>query len=176
MTDQPHNSDSDAGEEWGTPPWIVEPLADAIGGFDLDPASGAEPKPYADERYTKEDNGLTTEWFGHVWVNPPYGRKQNPRWAKRAYKQRKNCESITALVPASTSESWWQQYYSEFEVFCFIDGRVKFIGAGDDGASFGNVICVDGAEALPDEYFVELHRHGTVLSHMDRDDRSIFEL
>lgn len=72
MTESPPNSDSEAGVEWGTPEYVVSPLSDALDGFDLDPASGAEPVPYADERYTVEDDGLAQDWFGDVWLNPPY--------------------------------------------------------------------------------------------------------
>jgi len=73
-----HYDDLGAGEEWGTPPGFVSPLAAALGGYDLDAASGAEPEPYADDQLTIEDDGLTTPWYGRVWLNPPYGRKHNP--------------------------------------------------------------------------------------------------
>ena len=75
--------DSNSGSEWGTPPYIVEPLSEAINGFDLDPASGAESVSFADTRYTKEENGLIQDWFGDVWLNPPYGRGHNEQWAKK---------------------------------------------------------------------------------------------
>jgi phage N-6-adenine-methyltransferase len=175
MSDQPHNSDSDAGVEWGTPKKYVLPLADVIGGFDLDPASGAEPVPYADERYTKEDNGMAQDWHGHVWLNPPYGRKHNGKWAKKAYNQSPKCKSITALVPASTSTDWFSMYYSQADVFCFVDERIEFIGAGEDGASFANVICVFNAQNLPKEYFEELSRMGNLLKRVQISKGSVFE-
>lgn len=77
----------EAGYEWGTPRWVVKPLSDALNGFDLDPASGAEPEPYADERYTIYDNGLAKEWFGDVWLNPPYGPDHNEKWAKKTERE-----------------------------------------------------------------------------------------
>ena len=172
---EPHNSDSDVGVEWGTPKRYVLPLSDAIGGFDLDPASGAEPVPYAETKYTEEDNGLAKEWFGHVWLNPPYSRQDNPAWAEKTYEEAPNCESITALVPASTSESWWQTYYSEADVFCFIDGRINFLGAGEERASFANVICVFNAQNLPEEYFLELSRMGVLLNRIQINKGSIFD-
>jgi len=179
MTDErPHIAKSDAGDKWATPPHLVDPLREAIGDFDLDPASGSEPKPYAETRYTKEDDGLAQDWFGHVWLNPPYSRTQNPRWGEKAWRERERerVKSITALVPASTAESWWQSYYADFEAFCFLEGRVQFIGDADHGASFRSVICVYGKDELPKEYFIELERKGTLLSPMDSDDRSLFEL
>jgi len=179
---KPHNDDSDAGVEWGTPPEIVEPLSKTIGGFDLDPASGAELKPCAKEKYTKEDNGLFQEWFGHVWLNPPYGREHNLDWAQKTYHESKrdNVQSITALVPNSTSTDWWQKYYVEADLFVLLSSRVEFIGAGDDGASFASVICVFGSENLPDEYFNCLSQvngglPNTVLGRTKTDNRSLFD-
>ena len=44
-----HYDDFDSGVEWGTPKWVVLPLYRAIDGYDLDPASGAEPTEYAEK-------------------------------------------------------------------------------------------------------------------------------
>lgn len=156
-----HNKERDAGVEWGTPEWIIEPLEAAQSGFDLDPAAGAEPRPYAETRYTIEDDGLNTPWFGDVWLNPPYGRTENPEWAKRVVNQLDNCTSITALVPAATSTDWWQDYYAEHaHTFCFLDERVDFHG-GDQSATFANVICVFGN--MPGDYFEAFENMGTTL-------------
>jgi len=175
MSEQPHNADSNAGVEWGTPKKYVLPLSNTIGGFDLDPASGAEPTPYADTRYTKEDDGLAQDWFGHVYLNPPYGREHNMDWANKAYNEVPNCKSITALVPASTSTEWWQKYYAKADVFCFVDTRIEFIGAGENGASFANVICVFNSQNLPEQYFVELSRMGALMNRVQMNEGSIFD-
>jgi len=66
-----HEQDADD-NEYATPPEIWRPLSRAVGGFDVDPCSGAEPTPIADERYTKDDDGLRQAWSGAVWVNPPW--------------------------------------------------------------------------------------------------------
>lgn len=160
---KPYNSESNAGDEWGTPPWIVRPLADALGGFDLDPASGAEPEPYAEMRYTVEDNGLEQDWFGDVWLNPPYGRTENPTWGERAYEQAHTdrVDTLTALVPASTETNWFQDYYFTADYITFFDQRIQFIGAGDHGASFPNVIASFGD--FPEGYFEVLHDFGVVV-------------
>lgn len=175
MSEQPHNSDSDAGVEWGTPKKYVLPLKRTIGAFDLDPASGAEPTEYAETKYTKEDDGLAQDWFGHVWLNPPYSRPDNPKWAKKTYEEVPNTESITALVPASTSESWWQSYYSQADLFCFVDGRIGFNGAGENGASFSSVFCIFNAQNLPHEFFVELSRMGVIANRVQINEGSIFD-
>lgn len=69
----------DSGNEWGTPWAVVEQAMGmlAIEGFDLDPAATAD-NAKAANHYTKEDNGLEKEWFGHVWLNPPFSRSLSP--------------------------------------------------------------------------------------------------
>ena len=165
----------DAGPEWGTPRWVVEPLLDALDGFDLDPASGAEPITYADETYTVDDNGLARDWFGDVWLNPPYGREHNESWARKVIRERERerCSTITALVPASTDTNWFQQYYSQADIFTFIDGRVSFHGAGDTAASFPSVICSFGD--FNDVYVRRLDEMGLVLARKDVSVGSVFD-
>ena len=57
--------------EWLTPPELVIKL----GEFDLDPCSPINPPfLHAKNNFTKLDDGLSKEWFGRVYLNPPYGR------------------------------------------------------------------------------------------------------
>lgn len=164
QSDTKHYDSHDAGDGWGTPPRIVDPLSEALGGFDLDPCSGAEPKPYADTRFTKEDDGYAQEWFGDVWFNPPYGKKENPKWAEKCHQESKRdaVTSITALVPASVDTQWFQNYYAEADVLTFHEGGVDFIGDKEYGPSFASAICTFGMEELPREYLSELRELGEV--------------
>lgn len=119
--------------------------------FDLDPcaAPGGAHVP-ADRFYTKEDDGLSRQWEGTVWVNPPYG-KETPAWIKRLIQ---HGDGI-ALVFARTDAIWAQEAMSAADVVCFIKGRVRFIrgdtmqpagtpGAGSMLLAYGN----ESAEAL----------------------------
>ena len=158
---EPYNNDSDAGDGWGTPRWLVEPLSESLGGFDLDPASGAEPVPYARHRYTVEDDGLSLPWRGRVWLNPPYGRSANPKWADKVTEEaaRDEVESITALVPASTDRIWFFENYMRADYLTFIKRRIKFIedgGESEKEATFPSAIVSFGE--FPEEYFDAIDR------------------
>jgi len=152
----------DAGEAWATPRWIWRPLADALGGFDLDAAAGCESTPIASNRFTVEDNGLAKDWYGDVWLNPPHGREHNEKWAKKAASEarRDAVDSLTVLVPNSTGAAWYQNNYDRADLETHIRGRIKFIGEKDDAASFYNVLVTWGD--VPPEYIAALHGLGAV--------------
>ncbi|MFC6754435.1 hypothetical protein ACFQEU_13340 [Halorubrum tibetense] len=52
-----HEFHENSSDEFGTPAEFVRPIAEAVGGFDLDPASGAEATPHASTRFTKRTTG-----------------------------------------------------------------------------------------------------------------------
>lgn len=170
--DHQHYGSQDVGHEWGTPSNIWEPLADALGGFDLDPASGCEPEPIAPVRYTVEDDGLETPWFDDVFVNPPYGRGINATWAERIAEQAENemVDTITALVPASSGAAWWHEHYRTADVYTLVGDasespRVTFMNSegepAENNATFASMILSYGE--FPDEYHAALHDLGFVL-------------
>lgn len=64
-------------DSWLTPLWII----DALGNdFDLDPC-GFEFHKTAKEVWQLPKCGLKNEWFGKVWLNPPYS--QAKEWLKK---------------------------------------------------------------------------------------------
>ncbi len=68
MNPKPANTTKD---EWLTPPEIIK----SLGSFDLDPCAPINrPWPTAMNHFTILDDGLLREWFGRVWLNPPYGK------------------------------------------------------------------------------------------------------
>lgn len=70
---------SQASSEHGSPPEAVELGRYVLGGIDLDPASSAYWNQYttrAGTYYDRTTNGLTSAWWGRVWINPPGGDKE----------------------------------------------------------------------------------------------------
>jgi DNA N-6-adenine-methyltransferase (Dam) len=63
------------GDEWGTPPEIIEPVRAFYGGqINCDPATNlvAQKIVRATIYYTKQQNGLEREWRGNTFLNVPY--------------------------------------------------------------------------------------------------------
>ena len=65
---------ADDANDYYTPDWVAEIGRRAMGGIELDPASCEEANRVirADHYFTREDDGLAQEWYGKVWLNPPY--------------------------------------------------------------------------------------------------------
>ena len=58
-----------ATDEWYTPLELIQ----ALGEFDLYPCAPISPLwQTARVMYNKNDDGVTKEWHGRVWLNPPY--------------------------------------------------------------------------------------------------------
>jgi hypothetical protein len=110
---------SEGKDEWLTPPQIITNL----GEFDLDPCSPINrPWPTAKNHYTIEDDGLSKEWVGRVWCNPPYGN-QTTLWLKKCSEY----GNAVALVFARTETKMFFDYiWDKADALYFIKGRLKF--------------------------------------------------
>lgn len=116
-----HESQANISVDWYTPSWIFEKLGVE---FDLDPCQPDEKIPWipAKNRYTLVDDGLTSPWFGNVWLNPPYG-KQTPLWLAKMHVHRNGI----ALVFARTDCKWFHDYVANADAILFIRSRIKFV-------------------------------------------------
>lgn len=113
--------------EWYTPDLIVDRVRMVLGVIDIDPCSNSKENPRipAREHYTKDDDGLSREWKGTVYMNPPYGREIGDwtGYLKEQYEQGNVTEAI-ALVPSRTDTEWFKELRRYPR--CFIWGRLKF--------------------------------------------------
>lgn len=124
-----------ATDEWYTPRYIF----DALGAnFDLDvsaPIGGPRYVP-ASAYLTAEDNGLARQWYGTVWMNPPFGGRNGIKpWLDRFFE---HGDGI-ALTPDRTSAPWWQEANRKADATLFVAGKIKFERPdGSTGKSPGN--------------------------------------
>ncbi len=128
-----HEDGASANEryEWYTPPEIFESLGVT---FDLDPCSPGADKCVvpALRHISLPEDGLTADWDGLVFCNPPYGT-YTAEWMKRCAEH----DNSIALVFARTSTKWFKEIYESVDAICFISSRVKFI-SGETGKRAGS--------------------------------------
>lgn len=134
-----HQSPVMGTDEWLTPPEILAKL----GPFDLDPCSPHEsrrPWTTATKHYSKEDDGLSQEWQGRVWMNPPFGREA----AKWMCKLAEHGNGI-ALIPARTETAmFFESVWGAADAVLFLQGRPHFHRVDGSRAPFnsGAPICL----------------------------------
>ena len=128
-------------DEHDTPIAFFEPIARAVGGFDLDPCA-SQHTDLAETNLTKDDGGLR-QWSGKVWMNPPYSEVAD--WMRHAETQHAHgfTDLIVCLVFARTSTQWFHKYVSKADLVCFVEGRLTFGGA-DNTAPAPSMVVVYG--------------------------------
>jgi site-specific DNA-methyltransferase (adenine-specific) len=125
-------------DEWATPRETFDALEAEFGPFELDPAASVE-NAKCPRFYTRADDGLTREWTGRVFLNPPYGREM-PAWMAKAWEaSQTTAELVVCLVPARTDTGWWHRYAMRGD-YRLLPGRLHFGGA--DRAPFPSAVVV----------------------------------
>lgn len=110
-----------------TPRSLFDPLNDEF-HFTLDVAASVE-NALCPDYFTLEDNGLTKQWSGSVWCNPPFSDCGS--WVRKANYESSWVDSIVMLLPANrTEQGWWQtsvEPFREHEIQTrFLPGRLRF--------------------------------------------------
>lgn len=113
---QSHNMITDT---WLTPPHIIE----SLGSFDLDPCTPIEmPWETARKRYTEIEDGLSQDWKGRVWLNPPYGSKATSWLNKLAT----HGNGIALIFARTETEMFFNEVWKKADGVLFIKGRLYF--------------------------------------------------
>jgi DNA N-6-adenine-methyltransferase (Dam) len=141
-------------DEWETPPEVFDPLH-AEFGFTLDVAAG--PSNHKVDRWLGPGGlyecGLSVAWRGErCWMNPPYSRRVQPAFIKKAALEAQRCGVLTvALLPARTDTRAFHRYIWDAATntpypWCkvrFWQGRIWFVGA-PASAPFPSMVVVFG--------------------------------
>lgn len=105
--------------EWLTPPDLVQKL----GTFDLDPCTPLNPPfLHAKINYTPKDDGLTKEWIGRVYLNPPYGKGME-RWLE---KLKHHGNGIALIFARTETKCFFNHIWDDAHAVLFVKGRIKF--------------------------------------------------
>ncbi len=138
---------SSARTEWFTPAWLLKRVRHLSpnGRIGLDPCfgDGCLTDPVVAYGPDLGSDGLEESWNWEslVFVNPPYGRRIG-RWTTKMVSEARAGVEIVALLPARTDTLWFQRDL-EGAGLCFVDGRIKFLGA-DSAAPFPSVLAYWG--------------------------------
>ena len=137
--------------EWYSPEWIVEPGREALGGFDLDPASCAEANETirAARYFTLADDGMAQPWAGRIWLNPPFSDRDLLRWVAKLVESRESgaVPEAVMLLPAYMETRMSQRALAACDAVCFPSRRVQFNRPGQPAAHppSGSMLCYFGA-------------------------------
>lgn len=128
---------SSATDLWATPQAFYDALHSEF-GFTLDVSATADNAKCRDY-FTVEQDGLSQDWSGVCWMNPPYGR-EICAWMRKAYESAQAGATVVCLVPARTDTAWWHDYAKRGEIR-FIRGRLKF-GNAQNSAPFPSAVVI----------------------------------
>lgn len=136
-----HQRTEGKNDEWLTP----MPIIQALGSFDLDPASceWAFSNNYygTSIRAAHFLEGLEQEWYGRVWLNPPFNRYERPEWMA---KMADHNNGIMLIPAACETDAFYNFVWPKASGILFLKGRPHFHYA--DGtrakANSGCTICL----------------------------------
>lgn len=135
---KPHATNNGGGDEWYTPEKYILAARKVLGFIDLDPASSQEANGVvlASRIYTAADDGLSQEWHGRLWVNPPFSKELCAAFIEKLVDDFTTGSVIEALllVNNATETAWFQMAVRASKAVCFLETRIRFWKPGGQQA------------------------------------------
>ena len=128
---------------WATPQEFFDRYNDTY-QFNTDVCASPENAKCA-HYFDMATDGLTQDWQGTCWMNPPYGREIG-KWMKKAYESSLNGATVVCLVPSRTDTKWFHEYVKHFWHIEFLEGRLKF-SESKNSAPFPSMLIYFGIPA-----------------------------
>lgn len=125
--------------EWYTPPEIIC----SLGEFDLDPCTSNiayNLNHSAKQYYTKEEDGLSKEWVGRIWLNPPYEQPTISHFIQRMVQ---HDNGIALLYNKCDNKLFHDVIFPTADSICFLRDRIYFFkpdGSRGDRPGCGSIL------------------------------------
>ena len=127
-------------DEWRTPPYLIEEVADTLGKyFVFDAACTKENAVVFQDKHYPEYDLLKVDWLDYVkdtntqmvWCNPPYSRGNIDKFVAKGGQEFRDYGIWSVfLVRADTSADWFQKARKyDYASIYFLPRRVRFVGA-----------------------------------------------
>lgn len=104
-------------DNWATPKPLYEEL-NARFNFDFDPCP----------LFAKEQgyDGLAVSWGGASFCNPPYNRRDKPKFIAKAYQEYLKGKLVVMLIPVCTSTKQFHKVIKPHSTIEYFEGRISF--------------------------------------------------
>lgn len=111
-------------DDYYTPKWIFDAL-DIEFDLDVSAPPGGIPWIPAKKHYSIIDDGLSKEWFGTVWMNPPFS--DVTPWSRKFIHHGNGI----ALVQISKAR-WFNRFWEDADAILVLPSDLKFVTAQGD--------------------------------------------
>lgn len=153
--------------EWFTPAEYIERVRRVLGRIDLDPASCKEAQATvkAKKFFTEKQDGLTKDWRGTVFLNPPYGSKLISAFSQKLLAQLDvgNVTAAIMLTNGYTETAWFHNLARPSNALCLTLGRIKFISPHGEKSAPTNGQCFFYFGDHRDRFLAEFENVGLIL-------------
>jgi hypothetical protein len=126
----PHVAQNSGNHEWYTPETYIRAATAVMGEIDIDPASTevANSVVKAKQIYTSADDGLTKNWSGKVWLNPPYSFELISKFCDklRVHFAKGDITEAIVLVNNATETMWFNKLINCASSVMFPCKRIRF--------------------------------------------------
>ena len=116
--------------EWYTPLKYIDAAREVMGEIDIDPATSefGQSRIKAKKYFTIKLDGLTQEWHGRVWLNPPYSQPLMAKFIGKTLYEYECLRLKEAIILTHnyTDTKWFHSLEAIAELICFTLGRIPY--------------------------------------------------
>jgi phage N-6-adenine-methyltransferase len=131
MAAKPHVTNNSGENEWYTPAEFINSAREVMGSIDLDPASceHANKTVAAAKYFSIDDDGLSQEWCGNVWMNPPYSGGLISKFIAKMNESVENgaVTQAVVLVNNATETQWFAALVKNASAIVFPTSRIRYL-------------------------------------------------